>query len=335
MASSALLATTLEAIWTGGALPVQERRRLSRFAVASALGIGGSGGSCSGCSDSGSHAEPVDVIAPVDAIVRHVLEAAGMSGHTGDAVRWLRAGDQPLLAKRLQRLSRLRNAQAHPDVGLEGDVAAFLARFLGGAWVAEDPALKQAPAVVRVFSLADGGTDEDDDNGEASDTIDDVNAKNETDAGTDTSAEKGGKDEKADDKTDEKDETEEGTTDDKTDGKDGKASDTFDNFNTKIQEMITVLQNMPTINDLQRICDDVLKSSEMAQCSFPDSGIGMTKNGFSDTIDNVEPKIQDEDEEGVPPDRGNPAESGLKVDIKPKKKRRNKHQAVRVSYHPG
>mmetsp|Transcript_19243 Transcript_19243/g.60517 ORF Transcript_19243/g.60517 Transcript_19243/m.60517 type:complete len:326 (-) Transcript_19243:71-1048(-) len=138
-----------------------------------------------------------------------------------------------------------------------------------------------------------------------------------------------------DDKTDEKDETEEGTTDDKTDGKDGKASDTFDNFNTKIQEMITVLQNMPTINDLQRICDDVLKSSEMAQCSFPDSGIGMTKNGFSDTIDNVEPKIQDEDEEGVPPDRGNPAESGLKVDIKPKKKRRNKHQAVRVSYHPG
>eukprot|EP00413_Alexandrium_margalefii_P048140 CAMPEP_0204606150 /NCGR_PEP_ID=MMETSP0661-20131031/58914_1 /ASSEMBLY_ACC=CAM_ASM_000606 /TAXON_ID=109239 /ORGANISM="Alexandrium margalefi, Strain AMGDE01CS-322" /LENGTH=211 /DNA_ID=CAMNT_0051617441 /DNA_START=94 /DNA_END=726 /DNA_ORIENTATION=+ len=95
---------------------------------------------------------------------------------------------------------------------------------------------------------------------------------------------------------------------------DVEASDTIDNFNTKIQEMITALQNMPTINDLQRICDDVLKSTEMAQCSFPDSGIGVTQNGLSDIIDNVAPKTQDEDEEGIPPNKGNLAESGLKVD---------------------
>ena len=122
------LKTVLDGIWASQ-LPLAERRRLAARAVACQL-QGGQGGGHAGSSDAGGECQALaEVLAEVG--VRRGLPCGTTT--VSEAKAWLRHhGDVgKSLASRLGRLSKRRNAAAHPDGGLRLAVRALAFQHKG------------------------------------------------------------------------------------------------------------------------------------------------------------------------------------------------------------
>ena len=125
------LAEVLAGIWSAQMVPIVEKRRMSRMAIAMVLGVG----QVPVQSDAAEVGDSGAVIQRFE----ECLDAAGCAFGSqsrpsiSEVKRQLRARNRSDLASRLSRLSKARNGQAHPDLQLAGLIAAALAGTSTGA----------------------------------------------------------------------------------------------------------------------------------------------------------------------------------------------------------
>lgn len=114
------LTKALDGIWASQ-LPLAERRREAARAVVFQMS-GGQGGGRSGSSDDGDERHGTSIVTLAEVLAEVGVGRGQPLGTTtvSEAKAWLRQqGDQGIaLAKRLGKLSKHRNAAAHPDGGL-------------------------------------------------------------------------------------------------------------------------------------------------------------------------------------------------------------------------
>ena len=117
------LAAVLGEVWASP-LPLCERRRLAARVAVAALGASSGGGG----GDSSSGAEQLE---PIGFFEEALMEVAALMGKeklgisaAKESLRLLGAEGESL-ARRLARLSKVRNSAAHPDVALLADIRAL------------------------------------------------------------------------------------------------------------------------------------------------------------------------------------------------------------------
>ena len=142
------LAAVLGEVWSSP-LPLCERRRLAARVAVAALGTSsGSSGGGGGADVRGE--DELSSSAPLGLMEEALLAVADLAGKgkvgisTAKAILRERGEEGVAVARRLGKLSKARNATAHPDVALLADIRSLPALPVGSSVVSEpDPECKQ------------------------------------------------------------------------------------------------------------------------------------------------------------------------------------------------